>query len=538
MHWEWTTASIALLATSGLSLAVATSLFRRRSIPGAPALAFAMLAVAEWALVAGLEAAAIPLDIKILFSKLEYVGSGSSAVLFLLFAFRYTHRTARMSRPRVAAVWLLPLVSVFLATTNAQHRLLWTAFTPGPAGSNTLLYSHGPAFFLIIVWIYVYVFIASLFLVISAVRSSTIQRRQSITILIAIAFPWISGILYALDITLAPGLNLTPVSFVVTGAVFAVGILPLRLFELVPVARDLLIDGMTDGVLVVDAAHRIIDVNPAARALFDLPQRIIGKSAEVVLADWPQIARSLSADRDAQFELTLSGDPMRHVDLRVEPLRRRPRGSAGFLIVLRDITQRYLAESALQAVNERLQSHVREIERLQDELREQAMRDALTGLFNRRHLDDMLPRVLERAARDGAPVAVILFDIDHFKQVNDSRGHLAGDALLEKLGSLLARRTRPADIACRYGGEEFLLVLPDAPLDAAVERAEALRRDVCALEIPQLASDRPPTLSAGIAIFPGHGATQDELVHAADDALYRAKQSGRDCVRTAGDRPE
>ena len=145
----------------------------------------------------------------------------------------------------------------------------------------------------------------------------------------------------------------------------------------------------------------------------------------------------------------------------------------------------------------------------------------------------MLPRILERAVKDATPVALILFDIDHFKMVNDSHGHLVGDVLLKRLGSLLAGRTRPADIACRYGGEEFLLILADASLDAAAERAEALRHDFYALRLPALGGDSPPTLSAGIAVFPQHGTTQDELIRAADEALYRAKESGRDCVRTA-----
>jgi len=533
MQWQWTTSSIVLLTTSGLSLVVAFSLFRRRLIPGASALALAMLAISEWALVAGLEAAAVPIDRKILFSTFEYIGMPSAAVLLLLFASRFTHHTAWMTTPHVAALWLLPIAAVAIAATNGFHGLLWTGFTPGPAGTNTLIYGHGPAFFACLAWIYILVFIASAFLIASALRASTVQRRQSMTILFGILFPWLSGILYALDITIVPGLNLAPVSFVLTGTIFAIGILPLRLFELIPVARDLLIDGMTDGVLVVDAGRRIVDINAAARRILSLPSSVIGDDAATALSAWPQLTQAFGGEDERRIELTLSEDPLLHVDLRIVQLKRASGVAAGVLVDIRDISERYRVERALQNANDRLHLQLQQIERLQDELRERAIRDTLTGLYNRRHLDDVLPRILERAIQDTTPVAVILFDIDHFKRVNDTYGHLVGDALLEKLGRLLASHTRAADIACRYGGEEFLLILPDASLEVAVERAEALREGFQAVRLPELGGKHPPTLSAGIAAAPQHGTTQDDLVRAADAALYRSKGAGRDCIRTA-----
>jgi len=533
MDWQWTPPAIILLTTCGLSLGLAILLFRRREIRGVSTLAVLMVAIAYYTLVTAFEAAAVPLARKILFSKLEYVATGTVPVLFLLFALRFTGRTAWMTRWRAAALWILPPVSISLAATNELHRWVWTDFTPGPAGLNAVVYGHGPAFYVLIIAIYVYMLAGSVLLIGSAIRSPVVQRRQSIMVLLAATVPLVCAVLYAIGITPIPGLNLPPLSFAAAGAVLAVGVVPLRLFKLIPVAREQLIEGMSDGILVLDADRRIVDVNPAARKLLDLGRRIIGVDAADALPQWSRIEGSFDPQREVHLELTLSDDPLVHVDLRVAPLRRPSRALVGFLIAVRDISKRYLAETSLQNANERLQSHVREIERLQEELRDQAIRDALTGLFNRRYLDEVMPRILERAGSGDTPVSIVLFDIDHFKQVNDRRGHLAGDALLEKLGSLLARRTRPGDVACRYGGEEFLLVLPDAPLDTAMERAEALRRDVQAVAIAELAPDGPPTLSAGVAVFPRHGASQDQLVHAADGALYRAKAAGRDCVRSA-----
>jgi diguanylate cyclase (GGDEF)-like protein len=244
----------------------------------------------------------------------------------------------------------------------------------------------------------------------------------------------------------------------------------------------------------------------------------------------------LDPDRETHIEIALTQDPALHIDVQLVPLRAVSDEQPGFLIVARDITSRRLAQSALEEANERLREHVREIERLQGELREQANSDALTGLYNRRHLDEMLPRILERAGRGGLPVSAILIDLDHFKAVNDRHGHEAGDALLEEIGRQLAVRTRPEDIACRYGGEEFALILPHTPLAVALERAESIRAAFRAVRIAEIAADPPPTLSAGIAVFPEHGITQDALLRAADRALYCAKEAGRDCVRVAGEK--
>jgi len=534
MSWEWTAASLALLSTSALSLAIAIALYRRREIRGVSNLAALMLAIAYYTLIAAFEAAAVPLHRKILFSKLEYVGSGSVTVLFVLFAARFAGRTAWRTRPRVAALWLL-LLFVPLAATNEFHRWIWTGFSPGAPGSNAIVYHHGPAFFAFIAAICAYLFAGSVLLIEAAIRSSAVQRRQSIACLLAAAVPWISAVLYTVGVTPAPGLNLIPLSFSVAGIVLAVGIVPLRLFELVPVARERLLESMSDGILVLDSQRRLVDLNPSARAMFRLPRSAIGTDAARLLAAWPSILEHLDPKREVRLELSLYQKPLYHADLRITPLRTTLEASPGHLIVVRDITRRHLAETALRAANEHLQAQLREIERLQEELREQAIRDALTGLFNRRHLDDMLPRILARAERDGAPVSVALVDIDHFKQANDTYGHRAGDALLAELGGLLSRQARPGDIACRYGGEEFVLVFPGMPLETAVERMDGLRRTFRAADLRALGIERPPTLSAGIAVFPEHGASQDELLRAADAALYQAKASGRDCVRVAGE---
>jgi diguanylate cyclase (GGDEF)-like protein len=169
--------------------------------------------------------------------------------------------------------------------------------------------------------------------------------------------------------------------------------------------------------------------------------------------------------------------------------------------------------------------------KLRESLRQQSIRDPLTGLFNRRYLEESLERELRRASRYQSPVGVIMIDIDHFKRFNDSFGHSTGDLLLRELGAFLKRSIRGGDIACRYGGEEFVLLLLDASLETSQQRAEEVRAAVKQLQVPYEGRVlRSVTFSLGVASFPQHGSTGEALLQVADHALYRAKHAGRDQV--------
>jgi diguanylate cyclase (GGDEF)-like protein len=168
--------------------------------------------------------------------------------------------------------------------------------------------------------------------------------------------------------------------------------------------------------------------------------------------------------------------------------------------------------------------------RLRETLHAQSTRDPLTGLFNRRYMEDSLERELYRAAREEGTLGVIMADLDHFKAFNDRSGHVAGDAVLRSLADLLSSSVRAEDIVCRYGGEEFTILLPNASLDETRHRAEMLREAATGMTVPE---GQRLTLSLGVAAYPGNGTTGRELIEAADAALYAAKSAGRDRVVAA-----
>jgi diguanylate cyclase (GGDEF)-like protein len=172
--------------------------------------------------------------------------------------------------------------------------------------------------------------------------------------------------------------------------------------------------------------------------------------------------------------------------------------------------------------------------RLRETLRGQAIRDPLTGLFNRRYLEETLERELSRAVRSQRPFGVVMLDLDHFKRFNDTFGHPAGDAALRELGQFLKTQTRGSDIACRYGGEEFTLIFPECSLDATRRRAEQIREGAKSLAVQyhdQLLGVM--SISIGVANYPEHGNSGEALLQLADAALYAAKHAGRDQVVVA-----
>jgi diguanylate cyclase (GGDEF)-like protein len=171
---------------------------------------------------------------------------------------------------------------------------------------------------------------------------------------------------------------------------------------------------------------------------------------------------------------------------------------------------------------------------LRDRLRRQALRDPLTGMYNRRYLDDTLERELLRAKRKNTTISIIMVDIDWFKSINDSFGHEAGDTVLTVVAKSLKNGVRGEDVVCRYGGEEFILVLPEASASSALERAEQLRQRIAQLEIEHEGRTlQKITASFGIASFPDHGQALEEVIKAADAAMYRAKLGGRNRVELA-----
>jgi diguanylate cyclase (GGDEF)-like protein/PAS domain S-box-containing protein len=286
-----------------------------------------------------------------------------------------------------------------------------------------------------------------------------------------------------------------------------------------------LFEAAQDGILLLDAKTGMItDVNPFL-------VNILGYSREEFIKKklWEVGAfKDVEASKEA-FQALQKNEYIRYKDL---PLRAKD----GRLIQVEFVSNVYWAgrEKVIQCnirdITERkqVQDALLESEAL---LREQSVRDHLTGVYNRRYMEETLERELRRASRKSFSLGIIMLDIDDFKRFNDTYGHAAGDAILRELGALLLGHIRREDITARYGGDEFIIIMPDASREVTVERAERLcehfRRANLQYEGQTL---EVVSLSLGVSIFPEHGSTSIVLLKAADDALYRAKKEGRNRV--------
>ncbi|MDL1942402.1 diguanylate cyclase [Chloroflexi bacterium CFX2] len=289
-----------------------------------------------------------------------------------------------------------------------------------------------------------------------------------------------------------------------------------------------LFEAAQDGILILDAETGMIeDVNPYLI-------KMLGYSREEFMKKklWEMGAfKDVEASKEA-FEALQKNEFIRYEDL---PLKAKD----GRLIEVEFVSNVYLVDEEkviqcnIRDITERKQAQA-DLLKSEALLRELSMRDHLTGLFNRRYLEETLERELLRVARKGLPLGLIMLDVDDFKRFNDVHGHAMGDAILREVGKLLLGHVRREDIPCRYGGDEFIVILPDASQAVTYERAEFFceyaRQSHFKFEEQVL---DPVTLSMGIAIYPEHGFTSDAILRSADSALYRAKHAGRDQVVVA-----
>ncbi|MBN1452547.1 MAG: diguanylate cyclase [Anaerolineales bacterium] len=196
----------------------------------------------------------------------------------------------------------------------------------------------------------------------------------------------------------------------------------------------------------------------------------------------------------------------------------------------KEIEFRRKTEVELRDANQLLQLQIERIELLQEQLKELAVRDSLTNLFNRRYLQEMLEVEFARSRRSGTSLAILMMDSDRLKDVNDKYGHKAGDDFLVHIAEVVQSSIRAGDIACRYGGDEFVVVLSNVAEEIALERAEKLRENIAKHYIVYKNESVSISVSIGIAVFPGHGSSGETLLQKADQALYRAKQMGKNRI--------
>ena len=519
-----------VLIISALTALTTSIIILRRDVPGSVALGGVLLGTCVWSGAYAMTWSLVGLDTKLFWMKVMYFGVLSVPTLFLIFILKITHHEDWLTVRNFALLSIQPVVMGAMAWFDI--RLLFDRIdTQWAGGFMVLRLERGFGFWVNTYYSYAIILLAFFILGLSSLRANLFFKRQYLIILIGSIIPFAASIFTQMNYTTLADLDMAPISFGVSSILYAYAIFRHQFMDLIPVARGHLIESMSDGVLVLDEQSRIVDINPAMQNVLEHePASYLGQNASVILKQWEHDVEQLLNGTETRTELRIPQKPSSYLDLRITPLYDDDHKMNGRLMVFRDITDRKEVEKDLRRAMDRLQTQLIEIGMLQSQLREQAIRDVLTNLFNRRYLEETLERELARATRESYPLCVIMMDLDYFKEVNDTYGHEAGDVVLKTIAETVTKQSRHGDFVCRYGGEEFVLVMPNIGIEKARERAEALHQIIDDLNIPYGRFNLTITISMGIAWYPAHGTTKESLMRAADMAMYVAKNTGRNRV--------
>jgi diguanylate cyclase (GGDEF)-like protein len=478
-----------------------------------------LVTISVWLVLNTLELVTQTIPLTLLFARLTYIPIAAVPPLWLSFAFVYSGRRIWLSLPGSALFGVFPLATVALVMTNDSHHLIWRAVeVVGLPGIMPFwVVEYGPFFWVHVIFSYAALLAGSIIIIQRYSKSFRLYRVQAWWLATASLIPILFNAVYILRWIPGQTQDFTPLGFALAGLLLLKAVFRYRLFDVKPVPRDVVVDYMSDGMIVLDPRDRITDLNQAAREIIgDIKGDWIGRPVVDCLPGWPRLIAQMKAGGECQENLVMSGpNGVRHFDVRVTQFTNEVNRPHGRLVLLQDITER---------------------QRLMSELEELARTDPLISMFNRRHFFDLARKEIERSRRSGRPLSIALFDLDHFKQINDTHGHPAGDEVLQRVAERCQAALRIEDILARYGGEEFIVLLPETGIDQAEAVAERLRTAVEADPFLLNGENIRVTISLGVAgLPPGKYASIEELLSLADSALYCSKQSGRNrvsvCVR-------
>ena len=526
MYWQHVYL-IVLYLSAIISFGIAIYAWYKRARPGLHLFSGMMMAVAFYTLTAGLMSSASTPEKANSWVHLHYFGLTSMVAFYFSFIAQYTGHGKWLNKSTLTILFAVPIITQIIIETNPMHHwfIQEIQFKQDGILQGLATIQYGGFFGFHTLYSYTLVLFGIGLIIKMSIRTFKLYRMQSLTLFAAVLAPLLGSINDSKVFIVGFPYPIVPICFALMGMLMAWNILRNQMLNINPVARDSLIESMQDSMVVLDDARKIIDINPAALKLFNLSaETIIGKPVEEVLEPWNESLNRFHGKVEAEEEICFLQDGVRsYFDIRISPLINDQGNPSGQIIVLRDVTNRVVIE-------QKNQEALKNIRDLQQQLYQNSIRDDLTGLYNRRYLEEIVPREIANSLRSNIPISFVMMDIDHFKTINDTYGHTVGDIVLQNVSNCLKEQTRVGDLIFRYGGEEFLALLINTQADAAVQYAE---RWLESLQEQRLFHDGQQigiTMSMGVAEFHQDGETFLDVLQAADKAMYQAKADGRNSV--------
>ncbi len=492
-----------------LTLAIAGYSWRHRKTNGARPFAIFMTSLAIYVLGYSLELASLDVPSMLFWSKVQYLGTLSFPTLYLIFALQFTGNQKWLSRRNLLLLFLFPALVMGVKLFDDQFHLLYASTSLDSSGVIPLLaIQRGPLYPFVAAYNLLMVTSGNVLLFIKRRHGSTLYRNQtSLILIVALVIYLVYGI-YLSGIPLVPGLkelDLNPFIYMLWGCAIALVIFRYRLFDLAPVARDALIELLSDGVIVLDTQARLMDANPEAQKLFGWPAVPVGEAAGALIQGWLAQAALAPGKTSAKLEAGLPNDSQgRFFEVTVSTLLARPSHLAGYLILVHDISERKETELKLQ---------------------ELSLVDDLTGLTNRRGFKLLADQLLGMANRMHLNAVMFYLDMDGLKWINDNLGHAVGDEALLEISHILKSVFRSADILARVGGDEFVILAIESFNNSAAFMRLRLDERIASHNDQALRKYRL-SVSAGQAIYRWQNPCALEvLVQQADQAMYIEKQT-------------
>ncbi len=340
MTWRIDFFTITYFSSAALVLAATIFAFRHIEVRGARYFIFLTHSVEIWALFMGLEYGVVEPAWKIIFGKIEYLGIATIGATWLMFALNYSRHENLLTRRNISLLMMIPAITLVAVFTNELHLLVWPRITPSsPLPGASLIYEHGPAFWLIFIFNYITLAIGTVIIIFNALRSRDLYRWQMTGLIASTIIPWIGNFIY-ISGAAPPGLDLTPLGFSLSALVITFSIFQLGLFDLVPIARDQLVENLADGMLALDLRNRIVDINPKARDLLKIvADRVIGRP----ISDFPnalELLKPFDGVEFAQVDARIKHNVVSDVELRISPLVGENGQLVGRLFIIHDISER------------------------------------------------------------------------------------------------------------------------------------------------------------------------------------------------------
>jgi diguanylate cyclase (GGDEF)-like protein len=443
--------------------------------------------------------------------RFEQLGIQLLPPLWFLFALDIVGRRKKITPIQFVLLFVLPLAGLFCSQTLGTLNLMHP--NPRLATGEVLTlfeYDRGWVMYLDTAFQSIYMLASFALFTIALVRGSPVPRSQAAIYWLGSLIPWLSSFAYILGVS-PYNTDLTPIALSISIVLFLIGLLKVGILDITPIARNLIFEGLEDGILVIDSNGLFMDMNASMASIMPILSRMeAGVPVVEIISPDSNLLAMLEPSPPAAIEFTSgAGDKKRIFNVAYTALRDHKAKIIGRLLSFHDVT---------------------ELKRLQTRLEDISIHDELTGLYNRRYLVEFAKRSIDAAKFESEEFSTVILDLDHFKNINDTYGHVAGDHVLAAAAQICRSSVRESDIVGRLGGEELLALMPRANLSEACKVAERVRKNLEENVVVFEGQEIRVTASFGVASIGLYCQTLEDILITADKGLYEAKESGRNRV--------